>query len=317
MSESPEAASASLNDWLAQELYQEYLNNRTAVDTAWKGVFDSDAPTPAAPTEANPVATRESSAIANTPAPAPASKPVVQQSSASDLIARASAPPKELGPAEQLVPLRGTAARIAENMNLSLAVPTATSYRSIPVKVIDENRTLINQSRSMSGKSKISYTHIIAYAISKALHNFPNVNSAYAETDGQPFRWVKGQVNLGLAIDVAAKDGTRSLVVPSIKNTGQMNFQQFLNGFDELVKKGRLDYIVFVWALVPVLWKRDEPFDWLRPRWWRDRLDEIRAERRSRTRRLRTWLGLPHGSPGDRQPHASERPANVGVDQSR
>jgi hypothetical protein len=63
----------------------------------------------------------------------------------------------------------------------------------------------------------------------------------------------------------------------------------------------RLDYIVFLWALVPVLWKRDEPFDWLRPKWWRDRLNEIRAERRSRTRRLRTWLGLPHGSPDDRR----------------
>ena len=253
MSEPREAASASLNDWLAQELYQEYLNNRTAVDTAWKGVFDSDTPitaatpaaatpaaaTPAVPAEAKPLAINGTPAVANVPVPTPESKAVATPSSASDLIARASAPPRELGPAEQLVPLRGTAARIAENMNLSLAVPTATSYRSIPVKVIDENRTLINQSRSMSGKSKISYTHIMAFAISKALGNFPNMNSAYAETDGQPFRWVKGQVNLGLAIDVAGKDGTRSLVVPSIKNTGGMNFQQFLNGFDELVKKGR------------------------------------------------------------------------------
>ncbi len=68
----------------------------------------------------------------------------------------------------------------------------------------------------------------------------------------------------------------------------------------------RLDYIVFLWALVPVLWKRDEPFDWLRLRWWRDRLAEVRAERRSRTRRLRTWLGLPHGSPEDRRGQVPE-----------
>ncbi len=235
-----DSASASLNDWLAQELYQEYLNNRTAVDSAWKGIFDTDvpaAPAPPPPTPApSPKETQPVETKAAPPAAAPSNTPAP---TSNDLIARASAPPKELGPAEQLVPLRGAAARLAENMNLSLAVPTATSQRVIPVKVIDENRTLINQSRTMAGKSKVSYTHIIAYAIVKALENFPNLNNAYAESEGQPFRWVKGQINLGLAIDVAGKDGARSLVVPNIKNAGQMNFVQFLAGFDELVKKGR------------------------------------------------------------------------------
>ena len=259
MSESRDASSASINDWLAEELYQEYLNNHGAVDSAWKGMFD-DAPATAdviaavngssANIAAPPSVVAAAPALPTPPTPPtpPALAPVAEVSaraatpavaSSSDLIAKASAPPKELGVAEQLVPLRGTAARIAENMNLSLAVPTATSLRSIPVKVIDENRTLINQSRTMAGKSKISYTHIIAFAISKALTKFPNLNAAYAESEGQPFRWVKGQINLGLAIDVAGKDGTRSLVVPSIKNTGPMNFQQFLNAFDEIVKKGR------------------------------------------------------------------------------
>ena len=269
MSKTTEATPQSLNDWLAEELYQEYLSNRATVDEAWKGVFDSDAPaapkpatnghpvanpTPVAPIAAAPVAATPTAApsVAAAPIAAPATVPTAPAeskamattptstpSTSTDLIAKAAAPPKELGPAEQLVPLRGAAARIAENMNLSLAVPTATSQRSIPVKVIDENRTLINQARTMAGKSKISYTHIIAYAINKALEKFPNMNSAYAESDGQPFRWVKGQVNLGIAIDVAGKDGSRSLVVPNIKNTGAMNFQQFLNGFDDLVKRGR------------------------------------------------------------------------------
>jgi multifunctional 2-oxoglutarate metabolism enzyme len=236
MSDSREAASSTLNDWLAQELYQEYLNNKSAVDSAWKGIFDEE---PAKPNgiPVPPPTPKEAPVVETKPAPTPTA-PAASNTS-SDLIARAAAPPKELGPAEQLVPLRGTAARIAENMNLSLAVPTATSQRSIPVKVIDENRTLINQSRTMGGKSKISYTHIIAFAINKALQSFPNVNNAYAESEGQPFRWVKGQINLGIAIDVAGKDGARSLVVPNIKNTGQMNFQQFLNAFDDLVKKGR------------------------------------------------------------------------------
>ncbi|MFN9918704.1 MAG: multifunctional oxoglutarate decarboxylase/oxoglutarate dehydrogenase thiamine pyrophosphate-binding subunit/dihydrolipoyllysine-residue succinyltransferase subunit [Acidobacteriota bacterium] len=234
MSDSREAASATLNDWLAEELYQEYLNNRSAVDTAWKGVFDTDTPAETAQPVAQQTAAPQQTAAEPKPAAASAAP-----ASTNDLIARAAAPPKELGPAEQLVPLRGTAARIAENMNLSLAVPTATSQRSIPVKVIDENRTLINQSRAMAGKSKISYTHMIAYAITKALESFSNLNNAYAESEGQPFRWVKGQVNLGIAIDVAGKDGARSLVVPNIKNCGQMNFAQFLAAFDDLVKKGR------------------------------------------------------------------------------
>ncbi len=250
-----DSSPSSLNDWLAEELYQEYLNNRAAVDNAWTGLFDDApaapaqnghhlpavaAPAPAAQPPAAPSAPAQLS-----PAPPPANPPsalpaaTTLPATTNDLIARASAPPKELGPAEQLVPLRGAAARIAENMNLSLAVPTATSQRVVPVKVIDENRTLINQSRTISGKSKISYTHIIAYAIVKAVEKFPNLNNAYAEQDGQPFRWVKGQVNIGLAIDVAGKDGTRSLVVPNIKNAGQMTFAQFLAAFDDLVKKGR------------------------------------------------------------------------------
>jgi 2-oxoglutarate dehydrogenase E1 component len=241
-----DSSSSTLNDWLAEELYAEYRNNQAAVDAAWKGMFPDDkpeaskqaAPNPAAPKPAeNQAATNGNSA----PVAAPASTAPTAAASAqsNDLIAKASAPPKQLGDAEQLIPLRGTAARIAENMNLSLAIPTATSQRIVPVKVMDENRTLINQARVISGKSKISYTHIIAYAIVKALEKFPNLNNAYAEQDGQPYRWVKGQVNLGLAIDVAGKDGQRSLVVPNVKNAGQMNFAQFLAAFDDLVKKGR------------------------------------------------------------------------------
>jgi multifunctional 2-oxoglutarate metabolism enzyme len=247
-----ETQHGSVNDWLAEELYQEYLNNRSAVDAAWIGLFADETkpiPAPAPPPAAAAIVAALPAPPQDLP-PVNIPEPIVKQqnstpnstpmsSNTTDLIAKASAPPKELGPAEQLVPLRGTAARIAENMNLSLAVPTATSQRAIPVKVIDENRTLINQHRTMAGKSKISYTHIIAYAITQALKKFPNMNHAYAESEGQPFRWVKGQINLGIAIDVAAKDGSRSLVVPSIKDTGNMNFQQFLNGFDDLVKKGR------------------------------------------------------------------------------
>ena len=89
------------------------------------------------------------------------------------------------------MPLRGAAARIAENMNASLTIPLATSQRIIPVKVMDENRRIINQHRTLLGKSKVSYTHIIGWAIVKALRSNPSLNHAYAETNGQPFRVVR------------------------------------------------------------------------------------------------------------------------------
>jgi 2-oxoglutarate dehydrogenase E1 component len=146
---------------------------------------------------------------------------------------------KDVDSSEQLVPLRGTAARIAENMILSLSVPTATSQRSIPVKVIDENRRIINQHRTVLGLSKISYTHLIGWAIVKALETNPTLNSSYTENSGGAFKVVRNHVNLGLAIDLPARDGGRALVVPSIKNAGSLNFADFLKAYDDLVNRGR------------------------------------------------------------------------------
>ena len=205
-----------INSWLQDELYQEYLHDRQAVDASWKEVFDSGAP----PTRAVTVNDR-----------APETVRIG--------VAKASAPVIAAGPAEQLVPLRGAAGRIAENMNLSLSIPTATSQRVVPVKVIDENRAIINQHRSQLGRNKISYTHLIAWAIVRSLERFPSLNHAYLENDGEAFRLVHSQINLGIAIDVPSKDGGRSLLVPNIKNAGSLDFQQFLSAYDDLVTRAR------------------------------------------------------------------------------
>src|SRR6202040_4066352 len=101
-------------------------------------------------------------------------------------------------PEGELQPLRGAAGRIAQNMTASLAIPLATSQRTIAVKVMDENRRIINQHRTLVGKSKVSYTHLIGWAIVKALETMPTLNHAYAEKDGQPFRVARSQVNLGI-----------------------------------------------------------------------------------------------------------------------
>ena len=242
-----------VNSWLEEELYQQYLHNRSTVDESWSDLFTTDgAPAQSAIQNGTPVATTPAPAaeIKAEPIAAPAAqtKPqeavapaaaVPQQMATTSKAVSAPEKPMEVGPGEQLIPLRGAALKIAENMALSLKIPTATSQRNIPVKVIDENRRLINQHRGMIGQSKVSYTHIIAYAIVRALEDFPNLNNAYAENGGDAFRLVRNQINLGLAIDIAGRDGARSLVVPNVKNAGEHDFKGFLAAYDELVAKGR------------------------------------------------------------------------------
>ena len=124
-------------------------------------------------------------------------------------------------------------------MNASVTIPLATSQRIIPVKVMDENRRIINQHRTLVGKSKVSYTHLIGWAILKALEDFPGLNHAYGEANGQPARIVHPQINLGIAVDVAGKDGSRNLLVPNIKNAGALDFAQYVTTFDDLVDRAR------------------------------------------------------------------------------
>jgi 2-oxoglutarate dehydrogenase E1 component len=124
-------------------------------------------------------------------------------------------------------------------MAASLAIPLATSQRTIAVKVMDENRRIINQHRTLLGRGKVSYTHLIGWAIVKALGELPGLNHAYMERDGQPFRVVRPHINLGIAVDVAAKDGSRNLMVPNIRNAGALNFQEYLSAYDDLVGRAR------------------------------------------------------------------------------
>lgn len=216
----------SINSWLEEELYQQYVNNRAGVDESWKQVFDSAPEKPAQPAVADAQALNTAPETALVPPPlAPSPK--------------STAAPIALSAAESLLPLRGAPLRIAENMNLSLSMPTATSQRTIPVKVIDENRRLLNQWRELHGKSKISYTHLISWAIVRAVAATPGMNDAYAEVDDQAHRIVRPEINIGIAVDVAGRDGRRSLLVPSVKNAGKKNFFEFLTAFDDLVQRAR------------------------------------------------------------------------------
>ena len=215
MSENPQQP--NINSWLEDELFQQYKHDRKAVDGTWTPVL-----------EGNGHASQPATAVEDPPrtlalrAPAAAAPPVVAV--AAD---------------DQLIPLRGPALRIAENMAASLTMPVATSQRAMPVKVMDENRRLINQHRAATGQSKLSYTHLVAWAIVRAIEAVPAVNQAYSERGDESFRVARGHVNLGLAIDVAGKDGARSLKVPALQRAEAMNFAEFLAAYDDVVARAR------------------------------------------------------------------------------
>ncbi|HSB07943.1 MAG TPA: multifunctional oxoglutarate decarboxylase/oxoglutarate dehydrogenase thiamine pyrophosphate-binding subunit/dihydrolipoyllysine-residue succinyltransferase subunit [Blastocatellia bacterium] len=136
------------------------------------------------------------------------------------------------------IPIRGPALRVAENMEASLAVPTATSQRQVPLKLLDENRRLINQ-RVVASNRKVSYTHIVARAILKALERFPQLNDSYEEADGSAYRVRRPVVNFGVAVDVIKKDGTRTLLVPNIKAADKLSFSALLDAYDDIIRRAR------------------------------------------------------------------------------
>ncbi|HTA44721.1 MAG TPA: multifunctional oxoglutarate decarboxylase/oxoglutarate dehydrogenase thiamine pyrophosphate-binding subunit/dihydrolipoyllysine-residue succinyltransferase subunit [Bryobacteraceae bacterium] len=215
---------SGINAWLEEELLQQYHHDRTSVDADWKDVFDHEG--------TNGVAVAKTNGHGNGNGANHATSAVA--------VALPPAEVPELSGSEELMPLRGVAARIAENMAVSATIPLATSQRIIPVKVIDENRRLINHHRALLGKSKVSYTHLIGWAIVKAVQANPALNHAFASNgEGELFRVVKKDINFGLAIDVAGKNGGRSLLVPSIKNASAMSFSQYMAAFDDLVARAR------------------------------------------------------------------------------
>ncbi len=136
-------------------------------------------------------------------------------------------------------PLRGAAARVVANMETSLTVPTATSVRAVPAKLLADNRIVINNHLRRARGGKVSFTHLIGYALVKALEIHPEMNNSFAEVDGRPALVTPEHVNLGLAIDLQAKNGSRSLVVASLKAAETLDFAQFLSAYEDIIRRAR------------------------------------------------------------------------------
>ncbi|MHB1067802.1 MAG: 2-oxo acid dehydrogenase subunit E2, partial [Candidatus Nanopelagicales bacterium] len=223
--ESPDSRLAGFgpNEWLVDEIYQQFLADRTSVDPAWWEFFEGYAPADYSPLSAQPPAPAPTTGPAVSPAPGPAP----------------ASPMPEPAAASEVRPLKGPSARVVANMEASLAVPTATSVRSVPAKLLADNRVVINNHLARGRGGKVSFTHLIGYAVVRALRENIAMNYAFTEVDGKPAVARHQQVNLGLAIDLAKPDGSRQLLVPSIKGAEGMDFASFWASYEDLVRKAR------------------------------------------------------------------------------
>ncbi len=134
--------------------------------------------------------------------------------------------------------LRGPAAMLAKAMDESRAVPTATSFRTIAVDTLDAKRKAINVVLKERGL-KVSFTHLVAWAIVEATKDFPVMVRTFAERDGKPYALEGGPINLGIAVDVEKKDGSHALMVPAIKGSDGLDFAGFHTYYEELIAKTR------------------------------------------------------------------------------
>jgi 2-oxoglutarate dehydrogenase E1 component len=209
-----------VNAGYVAERYEQYRRDPSSVEGEWRALFESGlqpgAPAPAVPAPAGPPAEAGGNGASAVPA-TPSAEPT------------STLPPGA-------TPIKGPAARLAQNMAASLAVPTATSFRDVPVATLEERRRALN---AQVAPKKVSFTHLIGWAIVRAASEQPEMTHYFLEADGVAYRIDPGAVNLGLAVDVERADGSRFLVVPVIKGADSMDFAEFHARYEELVEKAR------------------------------------------------------------------------------
>lgn len=244
-------------------MYQRFQDDPSSVDASWHefltdyspeaavagGVNGSDttAPEKPAPAKSAPATTASATPAPKAAAPkaapasqaAPAAKPAAAKPAAAKPAPKAAAAPSATPATEEKKVLRGAAGAVAKNMNASLSIPTATSVRAVPAKLMFDNRIVINNHLARTRGGKVSFTHLLGYAIVQAIQAYPNMNNHYAEIDGKPNLVTPAHTNLGLAIDLPGKNGQRSLVVAAIRNCETMNFAQFYSAYEDIVRRAR------------------------------------------------------------------------------
>ncbi|AXG80225.1 multifunctional oxoglutarate decarboxylase/oxoglutarate dehydrogenase thiamine pyrophosphate-binding subunit/dihydrolipoyllysine-residue succinyltransferase subunit [Streptomyces paludis] len=285
------AAAFGANEWLVDEIYQQYLQDPNSVDRAWWDFFadykpgtsgtagksddksagkpaasgaagapvppvtppaaakapaQAQAPAAPAPVAAAPVQAQAPAQAPAAPAPAvkpaaaPAPAPVAPAAPAPVAAKPAAVKPAAEAPAgPQYTTLRGPSAAVAKNMSASLEVPTATSVRAVPVKLLFDNRIVINNHLKRARGGKISFTHLIGYAMVQAIKAMPSMNYSFTEKDGKPTLVKPEHINFGLAIDLVKPNGDRQLVVAGIKKAETLNFFEFWQAYEDIVRRAR------------------------------------------------------------------------------
>lgn len=220
------------NSALVEELYTQYLEDPELVPDHWRNYFDEiNGKEPSAPVAKKKEDEKKSFKVKE----APAKEAKKEAPAPKEKDEKAVSVPETA----ELQKIKGVAAKIVENMDDSIEVPTATSLRVLPMKMLTEDRNIINRHLLKNGEPKASFTHFIAWAVIKALKDFPGINSYYTNKNGTHYRVVPEQVNLGIAVDLQSKDGSRNLVVPNIKGVDKMNFKEFLYAYSDLINKAR------------------------------------------------------------------------------
>jgi len=218
----------SLNAAFEDQLYYQYLSDPDSVSPEWRDYFQRNrgnhhVEPPSSQSNltrpSRPVSSDDKSEAGRERIPVSDTQPIAEY--------------------QQLEPMSTISAKIAANMEESLTVPTATSLRTIPVKALDENRKIINKFLLKKRRPKVSFSQILLWAILKSLIKHPNMQSSYSYRDGKAYKIFNNSVNIGLAVDVERRDGTRLLLVPSLKKAEGLNFSEFIEGLDLIIKKAR------------------------------------------------------------------------------
>jgi 2-oxoglutarate dehydrogenase E1 component len=214
------------NEAFIEDLYFDFLKDPNSVSPAWREYFQSIDGKSVTPIQVNESSSNNNLNQAHSPS-APVNQNGYQESDYRML------------ENESLESLSNISAKIAENMQQSLSVPTATSLRTIPVKALDENRKLINKFLIKNRKKKVSFSQLLLWAIVKALQKFPNMNHAFTVKDGKPQKIIRNSINLGIAVDLVRKDGNRLLLVPNLKDAGSYHFSEFLEKVNDIIVRAR------------------------------------------------------------------------------
>ncbi len=247
-SRSEASESLGANAWVIDEMRELWTDNPNSVDESWRALFESEAAevssspdlSDAAPATDTPTDTATDTATATG---ANVAANITIETTATEVAAPAPAETTQDDPAGELI--RGIGARIVDNMESSLAVPTATSFRDIPAKLLEVNRKIINGHLSRKMVRKVSFTHLIGFAVVRAISGtVPAMNSIYSrDAQDRPRIAQPKNIGLGIAVDIVRADGTRTLMVPCIHKAESLDFAEFVDRYDDLIIKVRTNAI--------------------------------------------------------------------------